>query len=185
MSTPEELEKGSSKISNLYQEAHDLLESLWSEHIFLTWRWWLNIGFTFIPWLIWLKYSKRESRDRLLYAGLTIIIISMLLDSIGIQYGRWYYMYEVVHFIPCFIPFDTSLLPVTVMLFIQYKPEVNPLIKAVIFAGITSFIAEPIFVWLDLVRYPNWEYVYSFGIYILLYLIAHFVATRNRFNPIK
>jgi hypothetical protein len=73
------------------------------------------------------------------------MIIAALLDILGAQMGLWHYRYEVVPLLPSYFPWDFTLMPITLMLFIQIKPNRNPWMKAIIFALISSFIAEPFF----------------------------------------
>ena len=74
-----------------------------------------------------------------------------------------------------------NTLPVTVMFLIQIKPKINPLIKAIIFGILTAFMGEPFFQWLDLYDPQDWKRIYSLPIYIVIYLIAHFISTRKNY----
>ncbi|MCM3126087.1 CBO0543 family protein, partial [Mesobacillus sp. MER 33] len=111
-----------------------------------------------------------------LTAGFFIMFISNFLDSLGVQLGFWYYQYAVVPFIPASMPWNTSLLPVFVMFLLQYKNISSPYIKAIIFATISAFVGEPFAVWIKLYNPVNWKYLYSFPIYIILYLISHYYS---------
>jgi hypothetical protein len=55
-----------------------------------------------------------------------------------------------------------TLMPVAVMTFIQFKPKVSPLIKAVVFAALAAFVMEPLGVWLRFYRPVVWRHIYSF-----------------------
>ncbi len=46
---------------------------------------------------------------------------------------------------PDYIAWDFSLMLVTIMFFLQVKPKVSPIIKGLIFAAMTAFLAEPLF----------------------------------------
>jgi hypothetical protein len=70
------------------------------------------------------------------------------------------------------------------MAFLQYKPHISPLLKAVVFSALTCFVAEPIFVWMGYYNPKHWEYYYSFPIYIVLYLIAYKFSTSTRFEKL-
>ncbi|WP_052737995.1 CBO0543 family protein [Bacillus sp. SA1-12] len=86
--------------------------------------------------------------------------------------------------IPAFGPWDLTVLPVTVMFFIQFKPHRSPIIKAIIFGSGAAFIGEPIFKWLDLYEPNHWKSIYSFPIYIFIYLASHFISTRKHYKEL-
>lgn len=135
-------------------------------------------------WFLWIKYRKKESSHRLLYAAFVMITISTHLDTIGVLLGIWSYNIDVILIFPCLIIFDLSLLPVSIMVFLAYKPSVNPFIKAVLFSGMCSFIMQPLFTWLKFYNPQYWKHYYSFPIFILLYLIAHYCVTREGFKKL-
>lgn len=108
-----------------------------------------------------------------------MFIIASWLDFLGVALGLWYYMYDITYLIPNYFPWDFTLLPVITMFFIQIKPNVNPIIKAVIFSAIFSFIAEPFFIWVGLYEPLKWEHIFPFPIYILIYFVADFISKRN------
>ncbi|WP_417897822.1 CBO0543 family protein [Bacillus haimaensis] len=184
MTVDEKVSEGARKVYQLLEKSSDLHIEAWADYVVFTWRWWLLLGLTLIPWIIWLVYRKKESTHRLLFVGFFTIFISLWLDSMGTQLGWWYYKYELIPFTPSFKPWDFSLLPVTTMFFLQFKPSINPFIKGLVYAAIIAFIAEPLFLWLGYYVYPNWEYIYSFFIYFIIYLISHFIVTRNKFERI-
>ena len=70
------------------------------------------------------------------------------------------------------------------MLCLQIKPTLNPFIKAVIYSVLTSFIGEPIFVWIGLYTTVKWNVFYSFLIWIILYLIAYRISKVKAFDPL-
>ncbi len=169
---------------SLIQQADQIMTALWLKDVLYGWRWWLEVAFTFIPWILWFKFHKKGSKDRLLYAGLFVILITSWLDVLGILFGLWSYYYPVVPFSPAFIPWDFSLLPVITMAFLQYKPEINHYLKAIIFSVIGSFIVQPIFVWMVYYNSKQWEHYYSFPIFLVIYLIAYRFSKATRFEKI-
>ncbi|WP_261852108.1 CBO0543 family protein [Clostridium folliculivorans] len=147
------------------------LQQLWIGHIIFTWRWWLGVALTIIPWIIWIKARNKKETIRLLFTGLVVAIVTNVLDLIGICYGLWYYDYKVTPMTVIYVPWDFALFPVAIMLLLQLKPKVNVFIKAIGFAMICAFVFEPLFAWLDIYVYVKWKHWYSFIIYIPLYLI--------------
>ncbi|MFD2703647.1 CBO0543 family protein [Paenibacillus shunpengii] len=125
-------------IEQAYQlivEAHRNMTEIWRNHVLFTRQWWLGVGLSICPWLIWIGIRDQRATGQFLLSGFTIIIVSSWLDQLGISMGLWHYHWEVIPFMPANFPWNFSLLPVTVMFLNQYKPEVNPLIKALLFGG--------------------------------------------------
>ncbi|WP_227939525.1 CBO0543 family protein [Alkalihalobacillus deserti] len=180
----ETLQEQTEKTYNLIVQANNQMLEIWKNDVLFTWQWWLGVGLTIIPWLLWIKYRKKDSTIRLLSAGFFVILISSWLDCLGVVLGLWYYVYEVFPFIPSYFPWDFSLLPVIIMVFIQIKPTTHPLIKGITFSGISSFLAEPFFIGIGLYRLLNWEHIYSFPIYIVIYLMADYISKRKTWDKV-
>jgi len=170
------------KAYGLITQANKDMIYIWYHHILFTWRWWLSFSFTIFPWVTWIVMRKKESTNRLLYAGLLTMLLSSWFDVIGILFGLWSYPAEVIPLSPSFIPWDFTLMPVITMAFLQYKPMINPLVKAVVFAGIGSFVAQPLFVLIGFYIPKHWQHYYSFPIFMGIYLLAHFLVTRDNFE---
>lgn len=171
-------------IHKIQKEVHKVADDyyhIWKDEIFLTWKWWFSLGLSILPWLLWIKYRKKESTDRLLYSGFFVLLITSWLDFVGIQMGLWVYPVDVIPSIPSYIPYDVCILPVMVMFIIQYKPKISPYFKGILFGSFNAFIAEPLLEWFDLYISDGWTPWHSFPFYIAIYLIAHLISTRNRF----
>jgi len=172
------------EVDRIYESIHQQClksQDIWKNEILFTWRWWLLVILTILFWGIWILVRKKESTDRLLYAGLFMSLISSHLDLIGVSLGLWTYPINIILPVPPFLPWDFCFLPVATMLFIQLKPKISPLIKSVIFAFISSFIVEPAATYGDFYHPVNWKYCYSFPVFILLYLASNYLYTRNNF----
>jgi len=178
----------SNRSDSLYKKLHYThieFFDFWKSSILFTWRWWIALGLIVLPWIIWLLVRKKESTDRLLYVGFFVMVIASALDQIGITMNLWYYPVMVFPLMPEFITFDVCVLPVATMICIQYYPKVNPYIKAVIYAVMSSFMFEPLNVSLGLYETIHWEYYYSFPIMILIYLVANYLASNDKFAKLK
>jgi hypothetical protein len=139
---------------------------------------------TILPWILWIKIRKKESTDRLLFSGFIVLIISSWLDFMGSELGFWAYLVDVDPLSPSFVAYDFTLIPVSVMLLLQYKPNINPLLKAIVFSGVASFIFQPLLVWLGFYDPKIWKHYYSFPILIAIYLIADFSVKRKNFEKV-
>ena len=172
----------------LYASLHNVhteFNNLWYNHILFTWRWWVAVSLIILPWTLWFFLRKRESTDRLLYAGFFVMVFSSSMDMVGITMNLWSYPITVFPSMPEFVPYDICALPVATMLFIQFFPKVNPLIKSIAYSALASFVFQPINSWLGLYNNMTWKHYYSFPILIIVYLLANYFASKNNFAKIK
>ncbi|WP_227937570.1 CBO0543 family protein [Alkalihalobacillus deserti] len=163
-------------IKELYQDVSEQTVekfTIWADSVLFSWQWWIGVSLSIVPWILWIKYRRKESTLRLLSVGFFVMFISTLLDSIGVQLGLWYYLHAPLPLIPAFFPWDTTLMPVTVLAFLQFKPKINHYLKALLFAGLAAYIAEPFFTWINFYQPTGWRHIYSFTFYFIIYLISH------------
>ena len=151
--------------------ANNKLLHIWTSKIVFSWIWWLEIGLSFLPWILWIKLRDKNDTVRLLFVGLIAVIVTSFFDNLGMSYGLWYYAWKPFPFIPSFFPWNYTCFPVEVMLFLQLKPRLNAFLKSVGFAFINAFIFEPIAIWVGMYTPVHWKNWYSFLLYIPLYLI--------------
>lgn len=152
---------------------------VWLTMVVFSWHWWVDVGLAILPWILWRIVRDKEQANRLLYAGFATMLMATYLDIVGMTQGLWTYHTWVIPLMPEFLPWDLSVMPVMAMLFYQFKPKINPWIKGAFFGALGSFVSEPIFEWLDIYERLNWEYYYSFPIYIAVYMIGYFIYKRS------
>ncbi|RFU66766.1 hypothetical protein D0466_00865 [Peribacillus glennii] len=141
----------------------------WLEYEILTWQWWMLAVFLILPWIIWFLLVKRDNIIQALLFGMFIIIITKLLDVVGLQYGVWEYPIQLFPVIPRGLPFDISMVPVAYMLLYQYFNTWKTFfIAQVLMALLYAFIGEPFSEWAHVVQYMKWHYILSFFYYILV-----------------
>lgn len=166
--------------SLLWKKVH-----MWQEHVVWGPLWWMGVFLTVAPWLLWAVYHNKRSTDLLLYVGCFIALVSLCLDILGDQLGLWHYRFNVIPVLPTYFPWDLTLMPVSVLVFLEYKPKASPFIKALAFALMASYLAEPFFTWLKVYNPVHWRFSYSIPIQFLLYLAAHALSRRSRFAGIE
>lgn len=181
MSTTEKMDELVKEMQGLVNQIIDI----WAHEVVFTWRWWFGVLVTIFTWMFWIFYHKKESRYRLLTAGFFVMTMSIALDSIGVQIGLWSYRYEVLPLIPAYVPYDVALMPVVIMTLIQYKPHISAIIKGFVFCLSTAFIGEPLIVYLDIYKPLEWKFFYSIPIYFVIYLVAHWLTTRDQYRKIR
>ncbi|MCM3567262.1 CBO0543 family protein [Neobacillus mesonae] len=179
----EKLKKGNEFYDRIHQVEVDHFH-YWQENILWNWEFWLSAVLSVLPWVIWFIFRKRGSEARLLLAGCFVLIIACWLDFMGVISGLWYYSGKVMPTIPSFFPWDFSLLPVIMMLWLQYKPNLHPLLKAFIFSAFSAFIGEPFFEWVGMYCTEKWSSFYSFIIYMVIYLLAHWISRTKAFDSL-
>lgn len=158
------------------------LTDIWLSKIAFSWRWWVLVGLSIIPWIIWIKIRNKNDIGRLLFVGLVAATISNTLDTIGITYNLWHYDWKVFPLIPMFMPWDFTLIPVSIMLMLQFKPKINKYIKAIAFSISCAFIFEPLFSWSSMYHTIHWKYWFSFIINIVLYLFYNYLYKSRLFQ---
>jgi xanthine/uracil permease len=154
---------------------------VWKELILFSWQWWFGVLLSFVLVILWLKIRRKDSTDRLIYAGIMVASLATFLDITGTFFGLWKYSYEVLPWGPWYFPWDYVLIPISVMLLLQVKPNVSPLLKALLFATVSTFIGLPVFDFLGLYQPLEWKYIYSFPIQVIIYLVGHYFAYKRKY----
>ncbi|GAB1792747.1 hypothetical protein PMEGAPR54_55170 [Priestia megaterium] len=89
------------------------------------------------------QVSKEREHTPSLICWFFVALVSSWLDFLGVQFGKWYYTGKVIPSIPSYVPWDFVLIPIFVMFLIQFKPHLSPILKGLLFAGVSAFIGEP------------------------------------------
>lgn len=167
-----------------FQELHEEYVHLWLAYTFLHWDWWIALGLSLGSWTFWLIYRNKRSTQRLLHAGICAILISVSFDYIGTALGLWYYTGKLTPTFPAWLPFNTCMMPVTIMFLIQTKPHISPWKKGLFFGLLTAFVGEPIFAWAGYYVMTGWQYYYSVPIYWLIFIVCDWVAKRDTYDAL-
>lgn len=156
------------KVNKLEQEAYRLDKEGWLKNELFTWQWWVLLALIIIPWVIWLNFADRKKLLESVLFGALIMIMTTLLDLIGMTLKFWRYPTQLVPLIPRAFPFDMAMVPVAYMFLYQYFNSWKSFsIALTIMSVIYAFVGEPISVRIDLVQYIKWQYIYSFFYYFL------------------
>jgi hypothetical protein len=166
---------------NQIEQLIDQKIQIWADHVVFSGLWWMGLGLSIIPWIIWFFIRKKDSTDRILYVGFYVMSLSMTLDILGDQIGFWHYRFNVIPVLPTYLPWDITLMPLMIMILLQFKPQINPWYKAIFFALISSYGAEPFFDWLEVYEPTNWRYTYSIPIQVAIYMSSYYLSKRNKF----
>lgn len=151
----------------------------WLQHDLFNFNWWISLILTILPWIIWWRIADRSRVFEIFAYGLLIGIMSTVLDVIGADLLLWGYPNKLLSMIPPLVPADLSVIPVFFMLIYQvFSSWRTFLIATTVIALVFSFVAEPIFVWLNFYAVERWEYYYSFPIYILMAVIGKWIMNK-------
>lgn len=151
----------------------------WLEHGLFSFSWWFLIIVSIVPWFIWWKFVDKKRLLEISTVGLLSMVIVLLLDLIGSSFVLWTYGHKPVQMLLPLLTIDLTLLPVLNMLFYQWFPKWKPyIIASVILALFGTFIAEPIFVWMEIYILHNWKYIYSLPIYIAVVIVLKWVLQK-------
>ncbi|MUK87956.1 hypothetical protein GMD78_06035 [Ornithinibacillus sp. L9] len=169
---------------DLFEKLFDLQKQqldLWLENVLWTPLWWVGVCLSIVPWILWLLFANKASRNRMLYTGFIVMLIASFLDFLGSSLGLWLYNYQVFPWVPAYVPWDVTLIPVVIMSLIEIKPKASPVVKGFIFAVLTSSVGEIVFEFLGLYKKVHWESYYSFPIYFLLFLVGYWASLRKNY----
>lgn len=158
----------------MLHEANLLSYELWLNTVVFTWKWWALIFLSVGSWIAWIIWRDKNNTHRLLFAGLFVSIVAFYLDTIGLALGLWSYPIKDIPLIPGYITWDFCVIPVTTMFLLQFKPNVNPIIKSVTLAAFGAFIAQPVAVWIGYYQPKHWQPSYSFVLINIIYLLGYF-----------
>lgn len=151
----------------------------WHQDTFLQWQWWFLLTLLVVSWLIWWKLVDKKRIEEILLYGFLIAIITLTIDSIGLFLNLWEYPYELIPVIPFIIPIDLAVVPCITMLFYQnFKSWKLFIVIIVIFALVSSFIAEPVFILMGFYKLHNWKLFYSFLVFVFNSVITKWVVDR-------
>ncbi|HEU4965792.1 MAG TPA: CBO0543 family protein [Bacilli bacterium] len=176
-------------ILNLFEsieQKNTEISAVWHEGVVFTRPWWIMIGLLVLPWCLFWLFRKKSSTHRLMFAGFFVYVVASTADSLGVPFGLWCYLVTPLPYLHTFYqPLDLSMLPVFTMFFLQVRPQTSPLGKALLYAGVLAFGAEPLLIRLDVYRQLEWSHLYSFPCYVLIYLAAHYMSRRRDFAPLE
>ncbi|TYS16598.1 hypothetical protein FZC78_11430 [Rossellomorea vietnamensis] len=176
-----------SKVRKIEDHLFSLEAEGWFRYEFLTEKWFILLAFFLVPWIIWIFLKKRHLLTESVLFGVLVMFITLLVDTVGLQFQFWEYPIEFLPVIPRGLPFDVCMVPAPYMLMYQYFRTWNSFIKALlVMAACFAFIGEPFSIWLNLVHYINWHYFYSFVYYIVLGISIRFLIIKiRRYESLK
>lgn len=160
----------------------DVTLDYWFHHDLFTWRWWILLGLSILPLIIWWKILDKTRKPEILIYGLCTALLTTFLDVLGWNLNLWSYPHKLLPMCIPLIPADLITLPIFYMLIYQRFLLWRSFLGAtVVLAAILSFVMEPLFLRLEISKFLAWKHVYSLPIYILIPTLGKWV-TKNIIN---
>ncbi|MGG0552577.1 CBO0543 family protein [Priestia aryabhattai] len=157
----------------------DLQKEHFFESTLFSYQWWILIATTLILWIVWLLIVDKKRLKEILIVGLITSMLAVVMDDIGLSVMAWFYPYQLVYFTTRLNAVDLAVIPVSYMLLYQYfRPWKSYFLATAGFCLFAAFIAEPIFVKLNMYEMMRWEYWYSFPIYMVLGIFVKWLVDK-------
>ncbi|WP_077622391.1 CBO0543 family protein [Sediminibacillus massiliensis] len=167
------------KLLQMQKESAQLRKELFFDEVLFSFQWWILLAITVILWIIWLLVVDKKRLKPILIVGLIIGLLAIVFDDFGLSVAAWYYPYQMVYFTTRLNPVDLAVLPVCYMLLYQFFYRWKSyLIASAAFGLFASFIAEPIFVQLNMYKMMRWEYWYSAPIYFMMGIFVKWLVDK-------
>ncbi|HYK75238.1 MAG TPA: CBO0543 family protein, partial [Pseudoneobacillus sp.] len=141
----------------LINAGNDLLRSIWLNDVLFTMDWFFVVLLTVAPWIIWYFLRNPSKSKQYIISTLVIIVISSILDVIGLSFDLWHYHVSVVPIMSGFVPWNASLLPVCLLIVFRINENGNPILKGLIVSACIAFIGEPYFDFLGITNHHHWN----------------------------
>ncbi|NRD79031.1 hypothetical protein HPT25_16850 [Bacillus sp. BRMEA1] len=153
-------------VQKVREKLKDIAYQHWINDDFLTWKWWLLLILSIVPWIIWWKIVDKKRIIEILLYGTFIVILCMILDNLGTDLIWWGYPHKLFQSFPPLVPADITLVPCLMMLVYQWTNKWKSfLIMDLILSLLMSYLGEPFFIWLNFYQLTKWKLFYSFLFY--------------------
>lgn len=160
------------QILNHYDKLAALRKVHYFQDVLWSYQWWILVLTIAVVWAVWLIFVDRKRLRNILLVGLFAIGFALVLDDMGLSMALWNYPYKIVFFTTRLSPVDMVILPVAFMFLYQYcRKWVRYLICCILFALFAAYIAEPLFVKLNMYNLIRWKFTYSAPIYVAIGIV--------------
>ncbi len=157
----------------------------WYHDDLFTWKWWLLLALTVLPYILWWQIANKRRAHELLLFGMLTAVFAIVLDNLGTELMWWGYPDKLVQFAPPLFPADLVLVPVCLMTVYQFFGEDlrRFLIAITIWGALLAYIGEPFFIWLGYYQLITWKLTYSLIFYVVASTLARWIVRATRHVP--
>lgn len=151
----------------------------WLKEDVFTFRWWLLIALILLTVVIWwFLLEKSRLKELLLFTALGIIL-SLGLNEYGEELVFWDYPTDVIAIFPPLSSINLLILPLSYSLAYQHFAKLRSYVKAVlVVTAVICFAVEPLFARMGLYRLLNWQYHFSYLLFIAVALTLRLVTKK-------
>lgn len=171
---------------NIERQLSNMMYDNWIQYQLFTWQWWLLLGLTFIPWMIWWKIVNKHRIQELLLFGFFVSFVAAFLNIYGWNRHMWVYPIQLLPICNPLLTVDFTVIPIAHMLVYQYfRAWKSFLLAGTILAFCFAFIAEPTLSWMGIYKAIKWKHSYSLPFYIGNAIIGKWVVEKLKPNAIE
>ncbi|HWR56490.1 MAG TPA: CBO0543 family protein [Negativicutes bacterium] len=150
------------EVYKIQSAADEAGRDFWVKSTVFSHQWWILVALLVIPYVAWWKIVDRKRFFEITTYGLLVVLLTGLLDAIGVETDAWDYKYDLIPLLDVFIVYDVAVLPVSYMLVYQYfRDWWSFAIAHIVVSFLFAFVAEPLLVWLDIYQPISWKHIYS------------------------
>jgi hypothetical protein len=149
----------------------------WLDTDLNTFSWWLEVVLAVVFLLIWWRLVDKKRLLELTFFGFVVMTISIWLDEVGYELGRWYYPVDLIPVFPPSTAIDYIGIPVLYALVYQYCGNWKSFLAGItVLAGVFSFGLEPLLLKYGFYVIVDWKLYYDFPTYILIGVIMKVIV---------
>jgi hypothetical protein len=169
-----------------YEDVKKARESLkdvafkhWIQDDLFTWKWWLLLAATIIPWIFWLIFHDKKRTFEILSYGLIWSVMASLFDVIGEELILWGYPDKLLPMVHPLFPADITVIPVVFMFIYQLsKRFYSYFILSVLGSALFAYVFEPLFIKGEMFILHSWTHTKSFFGFVFLSQIVYLIIAR-------
>lgn len=137
--------------------------SRWLLEELFTFNWFIIVGSMVVIYvLLYLLIDRSRMREIFLYGSLLAVAFGYI-SGVGTDIDLWEYKTHLFPFLSSLFPFPYTFHPIIHMLAYQYASNWHSfMITNTIATAFFAFVAQPVYSWLDILWFKNWNYLYSF-----------------------
>jgi hypothetical protein len=148
----------------------------WMQDDVFTWKWWLLLASTFLPWILWVMFRDKNRTFEILCYGLIWAVLASALDVIGGDLILWGYPDKLLPMVPPLFPADITVIPVSFMFVYQYSKNLfTYMVLSVLCSALFAYVIETLFIKGEMFRLHNWTHTKSFFGFFILSQIVYFI----------
>jgi membrane associated rhomboid family serine protease len=151
----------------------------WLTEDFLHIRWWILLGSLAAMYIGWyLLLDKSKKKETCLFLVLAIII-QLAIDEYGDELILWEYPTDLIPLFPPLTSLNLISMPLSLSIAFQMFPDLKRYtVAALIISAAISFVLEPLLALGGLYELVNWQYIFSFLVYLMVAFGIRFVAKK-------